>query len=345
MEATLGRRPRRDHGVLPRSRQGLPSASLADWRASSVAGGQRRRYGRSHESCGPHHRRCQPSRSCRARATRPRRTAPAARGRTRTSGRASDHAHNGQCEQRARSTRGRSPREVEELSRGRLQIRFENSWGQGRDGNAEVNLIRDVQAGKADLGWVGSRAFDLVGVRAFGPLHAPDDDRLVRAGAEGARGRGGRRSDAREPRPAWPRRCRRAAGSAAAAAGDPAPGRPGRLVWDAHRPLGRRTDRALAAGARCAASDHRVERRIHRARRRRVARDVYRRQRVQPRGPLPDRQRRAVAAPARAVRRRARHAGAARAAAAGCRARPRPEWSTTCATRTTSDSASSAART
>ena len=63
--------------------------------------------------------------------------------------------------------------EVEGLSRGRLRIRFENNWGQGRDGNAEVNLIRDVRAGKADLGWAGSRAFDLVGVRAFGPLHAP----------------------------------------------------------------------------------------------------------------------------------------------------------------------------
>ena len=63
--------------------------------------------------------------------------------------------------------------EVEDLSRGRLRIRFENNWGQGRDGNAEVNLIRDVRAGKADLGWAGSRAFDLVGVRAFGPLHAP----------------------------------------------------------------------------------------------------------------------------------------------------------------------------
>ena len=64
-------------------------------------------------------------------------------------------------------------RQVDGLSRGRLRIRFENSWGQGQKGNAEVNLIRDIQAGKADLGWVGSRAFDLVGERAFGPLHAP----------------------------------------------------------------------------------------------------------------------------------------------------------------------------
>ena len=62
---------------------------------------------------------------------------------------------------------------VEDLSRGRLKIRFENNWGQGRRGNAEVNLIRGVQAGKVDLGWAGSRAFDLVGDRAFGPLHAP----------------------------------------------------------------------------------------------------------------------------------------------------------------------------
>src|SRR5829696_1284570 len=62
---------------------------------------------------------------------------------------------------------------VEELSNGTLRIRFENNWGQGRRGNAEVNLIHDVQAGKADLGWTGSRAFDLVDDRAFGPLHAP----------------------------------------------------------------------------------------------------------------------------------------------------------------------------
>ena len=62
---------------------------------------------------------------------------------------------------------------VEDLSGGTLRIRFANSWGQGRRGNAEVNVIHDVQAGKADLGWAGSRAFDLVGDRAFGPLHAP----------------------------------------------------------------------------------------------------------------------------------------------------------------------------
>jgi hypothetical protein len=83
-------------------------------------------------------------------------------------------------------------REVDGLSRGRLKIRFENNWGQGGAGNAEVNLISDVRAGKADLGWVGTRTFDLVDDLAFGPLHAPmmidsyalelkvlEDDRVV----------------------------------------------------------------------------------------------------------------------------------------------------------------------
>ena len=81
---------------------------------------------------------------------------------------------------------------VKELSGGTLRIRFENNWANDRAGNAEANLIRDVQAGKADLGWVGTRAFDLVDNRAFGPLHAPmvldsyalqlkvlEDDRVV----------------------------------------------------------------------------------------------------------------------------------------------------------------------
>lgn len=62
---------------------------------------------------------------------------------------------------------------VEGLSNGTLRIRREINWGRRRRGNGEVNLIHDVQAGKADLGWAGSRAFDLVDDRAFGPLHAP----------------------------------------------------------------------------------------------------------------------------------------------------------------------------
>jgi hypothetical protein len=46
-------------------------------------------------------------------------------------------------------------------------------YGRGRDGNSEVNLIRDVSSGKADLGWAGTRAFDELGEPAFNPLHAP----------------------------------------------------------------------------------------------------------------------------------------------------------------------------
>jgi TRAP-type C4-dicarboxylate transport system substrate-binding protein len=75
---------------------------------------------------------------------------------------------------------------VERVSGGRLRIRFVNEWGRakgrlsvderiegGAPGYGEAILIRDVQAGEADLGWAGSRAFDVVGDPAFRPLHAP----------------------------------------------------------------------------------------------------------------------------------------------------------------------------
>ena len=62
---------------------------------------------------------------------------------------------------------------VGRVSGGRLQIKWLNEYGSGRDGIAEVNLIRDVSAGKADLGWAGTRVFDELGVPAFNPLHAP----------------------------------------------------------------------------------------------------------------------------------------------------------------------------
>jgi TRAP-type transport system periplasmic protein len=62
---------------------------------------------------------------------------------------------------------------VGRISGGRLRIKWLNGYGRGRDGNAEVNLIRDVNAGKADLGWAGTRVFDELGDPAFNPLHAP----------------------------------------------------------------------------------------------------------------------------------------------------------------------------
>src|SRR5829696_7368445 len=62
---------------------------------------------------------------------------------------------------------------VARVSGGRLRIKWLNGYGSGRDGNAEVNLIRDVNAGKADLAWAGTRVFDELGNTAFNPLHAP----------------------------------------------------------------------------------------------------------------------------------------------------------------------------
>ena len=62
---------------------------------------------------------------------------------------------------------------VGRVSGGRLRIKWLNQYGKGREGNAEANLIRDVNAGKADLGWAGSRVFDELGDPAFNPLHAP----------------------------------------------------------------------------------------------------------------------------------------------------------------------------
>jgi TRAP-type C4-dicarboxylate transport system substrate-binding protein len=62
---------------------------------------------------------------------------------------------------------------VRRVSGGHLRIKWLNEYGRGRDGNAEINLIRDVNAGKADLGWAGTRVFDELGDPAFNPLHAP----------------------------------------------------------------------------------------------------------------------------------------------------------------------------
>src|SRR6476469_2227731 len=61
---------------------------------------------------------------------------------------------------------------AERLSGGTLRIDFKDGWRAG-DPAFETGVIHDVQAGKADLGWAGSRAFDDVGVRSFDALHAP----------------------------------------------------------------------------------------------------------------------------------------------------------------------------
>ena len=58
-----------------------------------------------------------------------------------------------------------------ELSSG-VSIKVVNNWG-GLTPNLEQQVIRDVAAGKADLGWVGTRVFDTLGVTSFQALSAP----------------------------------------------------------------------------------------------------------------------------------------------------------------------------
>jgi TRAP-type C4-dicarboxylate transport system substrate-binding protein len=62
--------------------------------------------------------------------------------------------------------------EVERRSHGSLRIAFHNHWRDGQR-DQETKLIHDVQAGHADLGYVGSRAWDTVGVTSFDALHLP----------------------------------------------------------------------------------------------------------------------------------------------------------------------------
>src|SRR4029077_7186743 len=61
---------------------------------------------------------------------------------------------------------------VTSLSGGKMRIDFKSNWRAG-DPNQEIETIHDVRAGKADLAWVGARAWDSVGVHSFDPLVAP----------------------------------------------------------------------------------------------------------------------------------------------------------------------------
>src|SRR5499427_10304030 len=58
------------------------------------------------------------------------------------------------------------------LSHGTMRIDVKYRWRPGQV-KAETGLIGDVRAGKADLGVVGSRAWDSVGVDGFRALGAP----------------------------------------------------------------------------------------------------------------------------------------------------------------------------
>lgn len=62
--------------------------------------------------------------------------------------------------------------EVAKRSHGAIRIEFKGNWRAG-DPHQELDTIRDVKAGKADLAWVGARAWDWVGVKSFDALVAP----------------------------------------------------------------------------------------------------------------------------------------------------------------------------
>jgi TRAP-type C4-dicarboxylate transport system substrate-binding protein len=55
--------------------------------------------------------------------------------------------------------------EVRQLSHGALVVRVKSEWRRGQV-DFERGLIADVRAGKAELGWTGSRAFDRLGSTA-----------------------------------------------------------------------------------------------------------------------------------------------------------------------------------
>jgi TRAP-type C4-dicarboxylate transport system substrate-binding protein len=61
---------------------------------------------------------------------------------------------------------------VARRSRGALQIDIATGHRLG-DPNSERDTIRDVQAGKAELAWVGARAWETVGIESFRALVAP----------------------------------------------------------------------------------------------------------------------------------------------------------------------------
>ena len=61
---------------------------------------------------------------------------------------------------------------VEERSGGNLRIQVAGPWGDYAV-DAEQQVVRAVAADRADLGWVGARAFDTMGVTGFQVLQAP----------------------------------------------------------------------------------------------------------------------------------------------------------------------------
>jgi TRAP-type transport system periplasmic protein len=61
---------------------------------------------------------------------------------------------------------------VEELSGGNVRIEVVDRWAEFAS-DAEQQVVRDVAADEVDLGWVGTRVFDTMGVKSFQALTAP----------------------------------------------------------------------------------------------------------------------------------------------------------------------------
>src|SRR5215213_9179858 len=61
---------------------------------------------------------------------------------------------------------------VDEFSGGKVRIEVVDQWAEFAS-DAEQQVVNDVAAGEVDLGWVGSRVFDTLGVESFQALTAP----------------------------------------------------------------------------------------------------------------------------------------------------------------------------
>ena len=61
---------------------------------------------------------------------------------------------------------------VKELSGGNVRIEVVDQWAQFAS-DAEQQVVRDVAGNDVDLGWVGTRVFDTMGVKSFQALTAP----------------------------------------------------------------------------------------------------------------------------------------------------------------------------
>lgn len=61
---------------------------------------------------------------------------------------------------------------VQEVSGGRLRIAVVDRWG-NFSSDAERQVVQATSTGKVDLGWVGARVFDTMGVNSFQALEAP----------------------------------------------------------------------------------------------------------------------------------------------------------------------------